>query len=256
MTGTGPPFESIVQRTPIGVFVASDDGELAYANDRLAELLEVEAPSELVTGSEPLVYADPNDEEAIADRLDGQGHVEAFETALVTDQGDPVEVRLTASIDDGNVYGYVREVTERKELERKTAEQAKAIREVEIPVVQVWDGVTLATVVGTLDTKRAQRLTEELLTALMDDRSAVAILDITGVGTIDTATAQHLIETVNAVTLLGSEVIITGINPDIAQTMVNLNITMEEIRTKASLADGLKQALRLLDDVSVETDSG
>lgn len=253
MAQPNPPYETLVEQAPIGVFMASADGEFLYANDRLAALLEYESATDLVTTDGSLDYADPVDEETVIELIESQGQVDSFDTELVTNRGGSVDVRITATADDDQIRGFVREVTTRKELERKTEEQAKAILEVEIPVVQVWDGVTLATVVGTLDTNRAQRLTEELLTSLMEDKSEVAILDITGVGTIDTATAQHLIETVNAVTLLGSEVVITGINPDIAQTMVNLNITMDDIRTKASLADGLKLALGLLEDVVVET---
>lgn len=256
MTETEPPFETLVERAPVGVFVAASDGELVYANERLASMLDFDSAADLVGADESLTYAETVDKETVDELVDSQGHVDSYDTELVTNEGDAIDVRLTAAAENGVRFGYLREVTARKELERKTEEQAKAILEVEIPVVQVWDGVTLATVVGALDTNRAQRLTEELLTSLMDDKSEVAILDITGVGTIDTATAQHLLETVNAVTLLGSEVVITGINPEIAQTMVNLNITMDEIRTKASLADGLKLALGILDDVRVESTQG
>lgn len=256
MAENEPPYETLVEYAPVGVFLAESDGDLVYANDRLASLLEFESPADLVSTNDTINYVDPVDEDTVTELIESRGEVDSFDTEILTERGDAIEVRLTAIAENGQVFGFVREITARKELERKTEEQAKAILEVEIPVVQVWDGVTLATVVGTLDTNRAQRLTEELLTSLMDDKSEVAILDITGVGTIDTATAQHLIETVNAVTLLGSEVVITGINPEIAQTMVNLNITMDEIRTKASLADGLKLALGLLDDVTVESTQG
>jgi anti-anti-sigma regulatory factor len=239
---------------PGGTDLSANDQQGLLGSSRRRQILDIlddqSAPvvlDDLVAEvAERVTGRDPVDEETVIELIESQGQVDSFDTELVTNRGGSVDVRITATADDDQIRGFVREVTTRKELERKTEEQAKAILEVEIPVVQVWDGVTLATVVGALDTNRAQRLTEELLTSLMHDKSEVAILDITGVGTIDTATAQHLIETVNAVTLLGSEVVITGINPDIAQTMVNLNITMDDIRTKASLADGLKLARKLL----------
>lgn len=122
-----------------------------------------------------------------------------------------------------------------------------------MPIVQIWNGIILATVVGTLDTDRAQQLTEELLTELTETQATIALVDITGVPTVDTATAQHLIDTVNAVSLLGSEVIITGINPEIAQTLVQVGITMDEITTKSSLSDGLELGLHLLRDDDILT---
>ncbi|WP_257790609.1 STAS domain-containing protein [Mariprofundus aestuarium] len=103
-----------------------------------------------------------------------------------------------------------------------------------------------APIIGTLDSHRTQLFMERLLESIVETRSPVALVDITGVSAIDTATAQHLIDTINAVKLLGAEVIITGVSPSIAQTLVHLGIDLSGIYTRSSLADGLKQALEML----------
>ena len=115
-----------------------------------------------------------------------------------------------------------------------------------VPVVQVWDGVVLVPLIGTLDSQRTQHLMERLLQFVSETASPVALLDITGVPTVDTQTAQHLIETIAAVRLLGSEVILTGVRPTIAQTLVHLGIDLSRVTTRSSLRAGLRVALSLL----------
>lgn len=266
MTDINIPYERLVENAPIGVFqVAVDqedlDGSVAdpgdlYVNNTLADILSFDSPGHLRSEVSAIEYVNPGDEEEFLEQLNKTGNVEAFETALVTNDGEPVDVLLSGTLEEGEITGYITDITDRKRLERKAEEQAEAILEQSIPIVQIWEGITLATVVGTLDTSRAQRLTEELLTELTENESDIALLDITGVPDVDTATAQHIIETVNAVSLLGSEVIITGINPEIAQTLVQLGITMDDIRTKSSLSEGLELGLDLLgDDVGVAAES-
>jgi len=126
------------------------------------------------------------------------------------------------------------------------AKQHEEILELSTPVVQLWEGVVAAPIIGTLDSHRTQLFMERLLESIVETRSPVALVDITGVSAIDTATAQHLIDTINAVKLLGAEVIITGVSPSIAQTLVHLGIDLSGIYTRSSLADGLKQALEML----------
>lgn len=240
------PYQSLVENAPVGVYRVSD-GELRYANDTLAQMVGYESAEQLYSADVELEYTNPADWESFRERLEEEGHVEGYEIEARTQTGDTVDLLLTGSLEDDVVTGYAMDVTEQRQLEQKTAEQAAAILELSVPIVQIWDGVTLATVIGTLDTERAQRLTEDLLTEITESESEVALIDITGVPSIDTATAQHLIDTVNAVTLLGSDVIITGINPEIAQTLVHLGLSMNDIMTKSSLSEGLKLALDLLD---------
>jgi rsbT co-antagonist protein RsbR len=124
------------------------------------------------------------------------------------------------------------------------AEQADTLLELSTPVVKVWDGVVAVPLVGTLDSARTQVVMESLLQALVETGSEHAIIDITGVGAVDTQVAQHLLKTVQAARLLGAECIISGIRPQIAQTVVGLGIDFGDISTKSSLADALLLALR------------
>lgn len=263
MTDTAPPYDRLVENAPIGVFqVVVDrehldevprDREHIYVNETLVDILRFDSREQFHSETSSIEYEDPGDREALMEQVEESGHVEAFETSLVTNDGDSVDILISGTLEDGEFTGYVTDISERKQLERKAQQRAEAILEQSMPIVQIWEGVTLATVVGTLDTNRAQQLTEELLTELTENQSKVALIDITGVPSVDTATAQHLIDTVNAVSLLGSEVIITGINPEIAQTLVQLGSTMDEIQTKSSLSEGLELGLRIVDDDATPT---
>ncbi|WP_431036932.1 STAS domain-containing protein [Streptomyces sp. P6-2-1] len=122
--------------------------------------------------------------------------------------------------------------------------QAEQLLELSTPVVKVWDGVIAVPLVGTLDSARTQVVMEKLLQALIDHNSTQAIIDITGVSAVDTQVAQHLLKTVVAARLMGAECTISGIRPQIAQTIVGLGIEFGDIVTKSSLADALAHALR------------
>jgi rsbT co-antagonist protein RsbR len=123
-------------------------------------------------------------------------------------------------------------------------EQSEQLLELTTPVVKLWDGVLAVPLVGTLDSIRTQIVMEKLLQALVDTGSEHAIIDITGVLAVDTQVAQHLLKTVMAARLMGAECTISGIRPQIAQTIVGLGIEFGDITTKASLSDALRHALR------------
>jgi PAS domain S-box-containing protein len=149
-----------------------------------------------------------------------------------------------------------RDLTERKVAEDKIKRQAQEILEMAtVPVVQVWEGVVLVPLIGTLDSMRTQQLMERLLQHVTESGSPVAVIDITGVPTIDTQTAQHLIETVSAVRLLGAEVVLTGLRPVIAQTLVHLGVDLSSVATRSSLSAGLQRALELIHCKVVSTES-
>lgn len=124
------------------------------------------------------------------------------------------------------------------------AEQAEQLLELSTPVVKLWKGIVAVPLVGTLDSARAQVVMEKLLNTLVDTGSEHAIIDITGVPAVDTQVAQHLLKTVVAARLMGAECTISGIRPQIAQTIVALGIEFGDIRTRATLADALVDALR------------
>jgi rsbT co-antagonist protein RsbR len=116
--------------------------------------------------------------------------------------------------------------------------------ELSTPVVRLWNGVLALPLIGTLDSARTQVVMESLLQHIVDDEATVAIIDITGVPTVDTMVAQHLLKTVAAARLMGADCIISGIRPQIAQTIVHLGVELGDVVTKASLEDALKLALR------------
>jgi rsbT co-antagonist protein RsbR len=126
------------------------------------------------------------------------------------------------------------------------SEQTEQLLELSTPVIKLWDGVVAVPLIGTLDSARSQVVMERLLQALLDTGSPFAILDITGVPAVDTQVAQHILKTVVAAQLMGAQCIISGIRPQIAQTIVSLGIEFGEIVTKANLADALQHALRNL----------
>ena len=122
--------------------------------------------------------------------------------------------------------------------------QQEELMELSTPVVKLWDGVLALPIIGTLDSARTQVVMESLLQAIVTTGSEVAIIDITGVPTVDTLTAQHLLKTVTAARLMGADCIISGIRPQIAQTIVYLGIDLTGVTTKATLADALLLALK------------
>lgn len=124
--------------------------------------------------------------------------------------------------------------------------QTDEITEISTPVIRVWDGILALPIIGTLDSARTQVVMENLLQEIVATGSGIAILDISGVPAVDSLVAQHLIKTVSATRLMGAECIISGIRPEIAQTVVHLGIDLSNIITKASLASALRYAFALL----------
>ncbi|MGX5690201.1 STAS domain-containing protein [Arcticibacter tournemirensis] len=120
--------------------------------------------------------------------------------------------------------------------------QTDEIAEISTPVIRVWDGILALPIIGTLDSARTQIVMENLLQEIVETGSSIAILDISGVPAVDSLVAQHLIKTVSATRLMGAECIISGIRPEIAQTIVHLGIDLSDIITKASLASALRFA--------------
>jgi anti-anti-sigma regulatory factor len=133
-----------------------------------------------------------------------------------------------------------------KRREKMLQRQAQEIMDLSTPVMQVWEGVVVVPLIGILDTVRTDEFMERFLKQIVITQSSVALVDITGVPTIDTQTAQHLTEAISAARLLGTQVILTGVRPAIAQTLVHLGIDLRDIATRASLAAGLKLALDTL----------
>ena len=121
--------------------------------------------------------------------------------------------------------------------------QQQELLELSTPVVKLWDGILALPLIGTLDSARTQVVMENILQKIVDTGAAIAIIDITGVPTVDTLVAQHLMKTIAAARLMGADCIISGIRPQIAQTIVHLGVNLEDVVTKATLADAFLVAL-------------
>lgn len=131
----------------------------------------------------------------------------------------------------------------RQDLEEKLAtieRQQAAIRELSTPIMEVWEGILCLPIVGIMDTGRSADMTDALLRAVVSTRARCAIIDITGIEVMDTGTADHFIRMAKAVRLLGAECVLTGMNPQIAQTVVHMGVDMEGVTTHRSLRDALQ----------------
>jgi len=161
---------------------------------------------------------------------------------LVADTAElaPEYLVFSRTMDDLGLHTFETYAAAREEI---IADQAEAMLELSTPVIRLWEGVIAVPLVGTLDSARTQLVMEKLLETLVATGADHAVLDITGVPTVDTEVAQHLLKTVSAARLLGAECIVSGIRPQVAQTIVSLGIEFGDIATKATLADALAHAL-------------
>jgi len=183
------------------------------------------------------------------------------ETALfVFSLKEPLFSRMRASIKDADELGTAiwdattllddlglrtTEVNQ-KSREEIISRQQQELLELSTPVTRLWEGVLAVPLVGTLDSARTQVVMESLLQEIVTTGASIAVMDITGVPTVDTLVAQHLLKTVAAAKLMGAECIISGIRPQIAQTIVHLGVDLGDVVTKATLADAFRHALSRL----------
>src|SRR3954466_16172179 len=139
-----------------------------------------------------------------------------------------------------------RGAVEQAALQETIAQQRATISELQTPVIQVWEGILALPIVGTVDTARAQDMTEALLERIVATGSEIVLLDITGVPVVDTAVARHLLETVAAARLLGAEVLIVGLTTRTAMTLVHLGVDLAGVTTRMTMAKGLELAFARL----------
>jgi rsbT co-antagonist protein RsbR len=144
-------------------------------------------------------------------------------------------------------FGISRDITGKKlwemEREKKLAAQKEELIELSTPVIDVWEGILTVPILGSLDSERASRVSEALLTQIVEKRADTAIIDISGITAVDSAVADRLIRTAKAVRLVGAEAILTGVGVEIAQTIADLGIDMEGLKTMSTLKDGLRYVL-------------
>lgn len=152
-------------------------------------------------------------------------------------------LKVSSTLDE---FSMITTETFLKGREEVILRQTSEIAEISTPVIQLWDGILGLPIIGTLDSARTQVVMENLLQKIVETGSTITILDISGVPAVDSLVAQHLIKTVSATRLMGAECIISGIRPEIAQTIVHLGIDLSQIITKATLANALKYAFTML----------
>ena len=167
-----------------------------------------------------------------------QGELSADPSKLFTES-----IKISKLIDKLSVVTFETFIKGREEV---ILRQTDEITEISTPVIRVWDGILALPIIGTLDSSRTQIVMENLLQEIVETGSSIAILDISGVPAVDSLVAQHLIKTVSATRLMGAECIISGIRPEIAQTVVHLGIDLSNIITKASLASALAYSFKAM----------
>jgi rsbT co-antagonist protein RsbR len=173
--------------------------------------------------------------------------IDVLETELIAAPAElyTASKKLHLLFDSFNIVTFETFIRGREEV---IIRQTDEISEISTPVIRVWEGILALPIIGTLDSARTQVVMENLLEAIVETGSSIAILDISGVPAVDSLVAQHLMKTVAATRLMGAECVISGIRPEIAQTIVHLGIDLSNIITKASLAHALKfsfQSLKL-----------
>jgi rsbT co-antagonist protein RsbR len=235
------------------------DGEVKQQTAELLESLVEASKSGNVTDMHSSQYAPVRDLlSSISTSRAKQGFTPSETASFVFSLKAPISTRLRKEVKDAdelfkelvisnqlidNLGLYTTEMFI-KTREQVILRQQEEMLELSTPVVKVWEGVLALPVIGTLDSARTQVVMESLLKTVVETNSKIAIIDITGVPTVDTLVAQHLLKTITAARLMGAECIISGIRPQIAQTIVHLGINLNDIVTKSKLSDAFALALQ------------
>jgi rsbT co-antagonist protein RsbR len=248
-------FYALAENAPDGVLVASITGEISYANAAMRTLLGSDGNQ--LMGVQVLAHIDAPQEtlEEIGQQISTNG---AWRGALNYRRRDGSIVRCQASSfliqsgDSAVIASIVRDLTEQQMAEQQRIElqdqviaaQQAALRELSTPLIPLADNVVAMPLIGSVDSARAQQIVEELLSGVAANRATTAIIDITGVPIVDTQVAGALLRAAQAVELLGSRVVLTGIRPEVAQTLVGIGVNLGSIVTRATLQDGIAYAMR------------
>lgn len=249
-------LQTIIESNPIGVVITSAaDGTVLYANEQLGQTFAIPI-DQLIGQQAPNFYARTADrEQFIQNVVCGDGlHSQEVEMKKLdgTCFWAVLSSRKLEFAGQEVIYSSVYDITERKQAERERlalheqiiAAQQSAIRELSTPLIPIADGVVIMPLIGSIDSARAQQILETLLEGISRYRSRVAILDVTGVQVMDTQIASALSRAAKAVQLLGAQVILTGIHPQVAQTLVHLGVELDGIITRSTLQAGIAYVLQ------------
>jgi rsbT co-antagonist protein RsbR len=249
-------FKTLVENAPDSIVVSTPENIVTYANAAFRELTGYDNKD--LGRNVYDFYAHPPDElREVTDQVLSQGFWQGELTYRRKDGSTfPGQLSVFAVLDsDGQIKALariIRDLTTQKQAEAERAmlheqiidAQQAALRELSTPLIPVSDKVVIMPLIGTIDTGRAQQVMETLLEGVAHHQATLAILDITGVSIVDTQVAQALIGAAQAVRLLGAQVMLTGIQPQIAQTLVHLGVDLSNIETRGSLQSGIADALR------------
>lgn len=242
-------LQLLVQASPLAIIVHNRDGLVTNWNPA-AERIFGWKEDEVLGRPLPVVPEEGlNKFLTVMENLQKGEVINNLEEKGLTKSGSRIDISISAAPirdPEGNINGFlgvIADVSDRKRSEEIIQQQARDILDISTPVVQLWEGVLALPLIGTLDSQRTQQITERLLNRIVETNSPFAIIDLTGVPTVDTQTGRHLIDTIAAVRLLGTQTLLTGIRPEIAQTLVHLGIDMTGIVTRTTLASGLRYAL-------------
>jgi PAS domain S-box-containing protein len=249
-------FYALAENAPDGVLVVGGGGVVSYANPAMCTLLgyaesmvgahmlaHMDAPEDQVSEIGRQIYATGTWRGALSyRRRDGQSVLCHASSFLIKSADD----------DAGVIASIVRDLSAQQRAEQERialqeqviAAQQAALRELSTPLMPLAHGVVAMPLVGSVDSKRAQQIVEELLSGVAANRATTAIIDITGVPLVDTQVAGALIRAAQAVELLGARVVLTGIRPEVAQTLVGIGMSLGSIVTRATLRDGISFALQ------------
>lgn len=246
-------FKNLVERAPDGIVIADMQGYYTYANPAMHAL---SGTNDLIGAFGPdLVAEEPEIVQTHFQQLIEQGVVR-LTTRLRQSDGSVIPVgTVTYRLDGPNgsnvIISFVRDLTEEQRRERERQElqeqviraQQAVLRELSTPLIPIAEGVVVMPLIGSVDSNRAQLVMETLLSGVAEQRASTAIIDITGVPVIDTQVANALVQAAQAVKLLGAQVILTGIRPEVAQTLVTLGVDLSGIITRSTLQSGIAEAL-------------
>jgi anti-anti-sigma factor len=254
---TETQFRTIVEHVPSGICITNEQGNFEYVNPSYCRIYGYSA-EELI--GQPFTIVVPEEQHQQAQVLHNTFLAQRKEIpadwTVVNKAGEVLNILASAAyIEDTEGHArkvtFVLDITDRKHIEeQKTALQQQLIeaqrdtlRELSTPLIPITDEVVIMPLIGTIDSQRAQQVMESLLEGVAQHQAGLVILDITGVLVVDTQVAQTFIQAAHAVRLLGAEVMLTGIQPQIAQTLVHLGVDLSGIQTQSSLQAGIASAL-------------
>jgi rsbT co-antagonist protein RsbR len=219
-------YDNYVEALETGTFEALQ----AYARNLSERIIPRGVQTDEVVGIVLLLR------DVLARSLFARYHADFDKLNRILDAYEPAANRIAITV----AVGFV------QERERTIREQQEAIRELSTPVLQVRERLLILPIIGVIDPQRARQLTEQLLRGIRTNRARVVVIDITGVAAMDSTVANHLVLTVEASRLLGATVIVTGLSPEIAQTLVNIGVDLTKMNTVGDLQGGIEEAERLL----------